>query len=110
MSEIGEIKTAIDLMDSMIRSGEDHSERSLAILTEARKQLGALTTGSCDMSDLSISTVRSQLITKHYDLIKERDGWYSPDQNNLDDMNREITRIANSIESLDKIVSFTQGW
>ena len=61
------------------------------------------------MSDLSISTVRSQLITKHYDLIKERDGWYSPDQNNLDDINREITRIANSIESLDKIVSFTLG-
>ena len=51
MSEIGEIKTAIDLMDSMIRSGEDHSERSLAILTEARKQLDALTTGSCDMSE-----------------------------------------------------------
>ena len=42
MSEIGEIKTAIALMDSMIRSGEDHSERSLAILTEARKQLDAL--------------------------------------------------------------------
>jgi len=51
MSEIGEIKTAIDLMDSMIRSGEDHSERSLAILTEARKQLDALTTGPCDMSE-----------------------------------------------------------
>jgi len=51
MSEIGEIKTAIDLMDSMIRSGEDHSERSLATLTEARKQLDALTTGSCDMSE-----------------------------------------------------------
>ena len=50
MSEIGEIKTAIALMDSMIRSGEDHSERSLAILTEAREQLDALTTGSCDMS------------------------------------------------------------
>jgi hypothetical protein len=56
MSEIGEIKTAIDLMDSMIRSGEDHSERSLATLTEARKQLDALTTGSCDMSDLTKPT------------------------------------------------------
>ena len=61
------------------------------------------------MSDLSISTVRSQLIVKHYDLIIERDGWCSPDQNSLDDINREIMRVANYIDSLDKIVSFTLG-
>ena len=61
------------------------------------------------MSDLSISTVRSQLIVKHYDLIIERDGWCSPDQDSLDEINREIAEIANYIESLDEIIAFTLG-
>ena len=55
---------------------------------------------------MDIATARLQLIGKHYNMLKSRNSWYSPDLDVLEDMNRDIARVDNFIETLDEIEEF----
>ena len=39
-------------------------------------------------------------------MLKDRDGWYNPDQDALEEINRDIAKVAKFIETLDEIQEF----
>jgi len=50
--------------------------------------------------------VYNDLLRMHYNMLKDRDGWYNPDQDALEEINRDIAKVAKFIETLDEIQEF----